>query len=430
MFVLNEFYNAAHSGNRIDDHEVIEFIKSFQYVVIWGASYLGAAIGAYLLSRNVTIEKYWDIRASDIISLNQISVDEPFSMKEKKNTLVIFCIGNNVIRDGLLKQLAVNGYMHILRGDYLYMGVICPFDKSTGIDPQHCQMTMCCRSVFCQRLSNIIQSKCPSQNNLHMFSITLIVNSRCSLGCKYCTSYMNAYPRGKRQDIPLSRINADVDKFFAVMDSVGTITVMGGEPFMHKDISKIVTNLLSKENFGLISIATSGTYLIKSEQLEGLNDKRVNISFSNYESSLNDIHKKILHKNITMVENSGISHTLGVVMPEWSIPSTLFDQGYDVETMIGKKKRCVQPPRCMQIKNGKLHPCDFGTALYSLGVADYSMDYVDIEHSQSKEDLRNKIKKFITQPYYHSCGHCIGMLGLTKKAGEQGFLDFMKPIDI
>lgn len=49
---------------------------------------------------------------------------------------------------------------------------------------------------------------------------------------------MNEYPLEERKDIPLDRIYDDIDKFFDAMDSIGTVTVMGGEPFMHPDISK------------------------------------------------------------------------------------------------------------------------------------------------------------------------------------------------
>ena len=82
----------------------------------------------------------------------------------------------------------------------------------------------------------------------------------------------------------------------------------------------------------------------------------------------------------------------------------------------------------MQIKNGKLHPCDFGTALYSLNIGNYEMDYVDIENSTSKNFLKEEIRKFIDQPYYRSCGHCDYGNGLTSKAAEQGYMDFKKPL--
>ncbi len=428
MDKIQEFYEQAFSGDKVDTTEVINYIKSFKKIVLWGGSYLGKAVGKHLLDNDVIIDHYWDMRCEDIKEVNGIKVVKPFTDEDKENTLIIFCIGNNVIRNQLLKELSDYGYKNVLRGDYFYMGAICPFDKNTGIESSQCQGSMCCRSIFCQRLSNIVKSRSANKEPLHMFSITLITNSRCSLGCKCCTSYMNEYPKEKRKDVPFEQISKDIDKFFAAMDSVGTVTIMGGEPFMHPDLSKIVNKLLEKNNFGIVSIATSGTYPIKDEQLIGLTDKRVNISFSNYEQSINENQKKMMYQNIEKVKNAGISYTVGVTLAEWAIPSTLYDLGISEEDMIAKKQACVQPPRCMQIKNGKLHPCDFGTAIYSLGIADYETDYIDFEKIDNIEELREKIRNYIDQPYYRVCGHC-NYQGLSSKAAEQGYYDFKKPIN-
>lgn len=430
MFNLQQYYDQAHSGERVDNTEVLAYIRSFKQVVVWGGSFLGNAVGKYLIKNDVNITMYWDMRATELKEVNGIQVQLPFTTEDKEHTLVIFCIGNNVIRSGLLHNLSVNAYHHVLRGDYLYMGAICPFDKTTGIESAVCQGTMCCRSVFCQRLSNIVKSRSDQPDPLHTFSITLVINQRCSLKCKCCTSYMNEYPLDKRINVPTERILDDIDKFFDAMDSVGTVTIMGGEPFMHPDLAVIVQKLLTKNNFGIVSIATSGTYPIKPEQIEGFQDKRVNVSFSNYEQSITENQTKMMYQNIEMIKNAGISYTVGVTLPEWSVPSTLYDLGDSEEVMIQKKQGCIQPPRCMQVKNGKLHPCDFGTAIYSLGIADYEMDYVDIEHSTSTEELRNQIRAYIDQPYYRTCGHCTGVLGLTSKAAEQGYMDFKKPLNI
>lgn len=428
MFNINEYYKKAHSGDRIDNTDVLNYIRSFKKVYIWGASYLGDAVGKYLIEKGIQIENYWDLRSETIKQVNGVPCIQPFTCEPKNDILVIFCIGNNVIRSLLLRELKEKGYTNVLRGDYLYMGAICPFDKTTGIESKQCQGSMCCRSIFCDRLSNIVKSRSTVQNPLHMFSITLIINQRCSLRCKCCTSYMNEYPLAERKDIPLERICDDIDRFFDAMDSLGTVTVMGGEPFMHPDLSKIIKKLLTKKNFGIVSIATSGTYPIKPEQLEGLEDKRVNVSFSNYEHAITENQKAMMYKNIEIVKAAGISYTVGVTIPEWSVPSTLYDLGDTQEQMIKKKADCIQPPRCMQVKNGKLHPCDFATALYSLNLGRYEMDYVDIEGSASVEDLKEKIREFIDQPYYRTCGHCTGMQSLTSKAAEQGYMDFKKPI--
>lgn len=429
MFDLEEYYKKAKSGDVVDNTEVIEYIKSFKQVVCWGGSYLGNAVGEYLHKNGIAITNFWDLRSETVKEVQGVECIQPFTTEDKDNTLVVFCIGNNVIRGLLLRELREKGYKNVLRGDYLFMGAICPFDKSTGIESAQCQGTMCCRSIFCDRLSNIVKSRKTVENPLHMFSITLIVNQRCSLHCKCCTSYMNEYPVEERKDVPLERIEKDIDLFFDAMDSVGTVTIMGGEPFMHPDIAKIVQKLLTKKNFGIVSIATSGTFPIKDEQLEGLDDPRVNVSFSNYEHAIAPGQVDLMYKNIEKMKEKGISYTVGVTIPEWSVPSTLYDLGDSEETMIAKKKRCIQPPRCMQVKNGKLHPCDFGTALYSLHLGEYEMDYVDLDEATSDEERKEMIRSFVEQPYYRTCGHCAGMQGLTSKAAEQGYMDFKKPIE-
>ena len=429
MFSLDEYYEQAHSGDKVDNTEMLGFIKSFKKVVLWGASYLGDAVGKYLLNHGVNITNYWDMRADDIKTLNGITCIQPFTDVPKDDLLVIFCVGNNVIRPVLLRELREKGYIHVVRGDFLFEGAVCPFDKDTGVNSRQCQGTMCCRSIFCGRLSNIVKRK-NGCGPLHAFNITLLINQRCSLKCKYCTAYMNEYPLKERVDFPLDRVCEDIDRFFGAMDSVGTVTVMGGEPFMHPDISQIIKKLLTKQNFGIISIATSGTYPIKTEQLEGLDDDRVNVSFSNYEESINEKQKQVMYKNIEIIKNAGISYTVGLPMPEWAVPSTLYNLHESEGDMIKKKQDCVFPIRCLMLKNGKLHPCDFAAALYCLHLADYETDYVDIEHTPDIDELKRRLQDFFDQPYYRACGHCRGQIGLTAKAAEQGYMDFKKPLNM
>ena len=433
MFDINDYYEKAHSGERVDNTEVLTYIKSFDHVIIWGGSYLGHAVGKYLIGEGVNIEHYWDIRYQELETVNGINVIEPFSEEKKDNTLVILCIANNVLISKLLYKLKSYLYKDVLRGDYLYEGAICRFSKETDIYANQCFGSMECRAVYCKRLGNIVKSKAARKDTIHFTSITLVVNQICSLKCKYCTSYMNEYKGKDRKNFSFDRIANDIDLFFDAVDTVGTITVMGGEPFMHPDIGKIIEKLCEKNNFGLISIATSGTYPIQPEQLEGLHDKRVNVSFSNYTCSINDKQKELFYKNIELVKQSGVNYTVGLVSPEWIVPPTLYDKQVDQALKIERRNSCIN---YHQLKNGKIHPCDFATAIYSLGVADYPTDYVDLTVERSREELRKCIVDYLNRDYYESCGHHVvvpedaikGKFGMTAMAAEQGYLDFKKPL--
>lgn len=421
MFKLEEYYEQAFSGEKVDNTEFLNYIKGFKHVILWGASFQGKAIGRKLLDEGVNIDYYWDIRHQEIKELNGLKVVEPRTVEDIENTLVIVCIGNRVIVKRMMNNLKADGYANVIPGDYLYMGLLCPFCKETGINAKVCSGTMECRQIYCHRLGNIIKYNNESENPIHLTSVTLIVNQKCSLRCKFCTSYMNEYPMGERKNFPVERICEDIDVFFDMVDTVGTITVMGGEPFMHPDISKIISHLCTKKNFGLISIATSGTYPIKPEQLEGLHDKRVNVSFSNYTLSINEKQKELFYKNIEVVKESGVCYTVGLFSPEWIKPSTLYKLDISEEQKIARKSNCEH---WHQIKNGKVHPCDFANSVYSLGIADYPTDYFDLTQEMSLEDRKNKFREYIDRPCYETCGHHAKGKQMTAMAAEQGYYDF------
>lgn len=437
MFDIEKYYELAHSGEKLteqENSELLEYIKSYKHVVLWGGSFLGRAVGKFLIEQGVNIENYWDIRHEELKDVNGIDVIAPYSTQDKENTLVIVCIANNVIISNLLNKLKLENYNNVIRGEFLYEGAICPFDKSTGINAKRCSRTMECRQVYCKRVGNIVKGNNidNTKPRIDLTSVTLVINSVCSLKCKFCTSYMNEYPVDKRKNIPFERISKDIDAFFDTVDSVGTITVMGGEPFLHPDLSKIIEKLCEKKNFGLISIATSGTAPINDEQIKGLYDKRVNVSFSNYSNSISEKQKEMYYKNIEKLDKAGVCYTAGLFSPEWIIPSTLYKKNCDESAKIKRRSTCIN---YYQIKNGKVFPCDFATAINNLGIADYKSDYIDLTEEISTEERKKIMIDYLNRPYYESCAHHIRGaednikgVGMTEKAAVQGYIDFKKPL--
>lgn len=421
-FDIEKYYENAKRGDKCGDTSVVNYLNSFPKVVLWGASFQGKAIGKKLLELGVSIDCYWDIRFEELRTVNGLPVVPPFSTADKEGTLVILCIGNRVIHRQLLRDMRMHDYFNIVHGDYLYMGLLCPFTIETGINARRCSGTMECRQVYCHRIAGIMKGRSGRKDPFFLPSVTLIVNQRCSLKCKYCTSYMNEYPAEERINFPLERICKDVDRFFGAVDGVGTITVMGGEPFLHPEISKIIEHLCQWKNFGLISIATSATCVIKKEQLVGLHDERVNVSFSNYTPSISEGQKKLFYQNIELMKEAGVQHTVGLFSPEWIIPFTLRNKHNSDERAQSYKSDC---DHWHQIKNGKVHPCDLAQSIYSLHIADYPTDYIDLDQHEG-EELREKLIEYHNRPFYESCrhhGYPEGRSNMVARAAEQGYVD-------
>lgn len=92
MFSIEEYYKEAHSGEKVDNTELLNYIKSFPHVVLWGGSYLGEAVGEYLLQQGVAIDNYWDMRADILKEVNGIPCILPFETKEKKERWLFFVL--------------------------------------------------------------------------------------------------------------------------------------------------------------------------------------------------------------------------------------------------------------------------------------------------------------------------------------------------
>ena len=108
---LERFYREAASSQSVDAGPVLEHIRSFQTVILWGAANFGAQVGAFLAKQGIRVETYWDVRASELQEVNGLPVVPPFTGEhDPEKTLVILCITNNVIKLNLWNQLRKRGY--------------------------------------------------------------------------------------------------------------------------------------------------------------------------------------------------------------------------------------------------------------------------------------------------------------------------------
>lgn len=433
MFDIERFYKAAHNCENVDVAGFIAFTRSFENVVLWGAGYIGKEIGKKLIELQVPISAYWDMRAGEIRTMNGIKVIEPFTGGyDKKRTLVVFCITNSFISARLRKQLGDDGY-NFLIGEYLYQGLICPISEYDGF--KACRDSLACDAFTCERNDMLFRQRFAKgqkgNGDLIFRNVTFVINQRCTLKCKYCYAYTNSYPPEKRINFPLARIKEDIDVFFDGVDGVKFIPLIGGETFLHPDVSEIVKKFLEKTNFGILNVTTNGVVRISPRQLEGLQSDRVQVVFSNYKECLSSKQIDVFERNIEFVKSSGARVIVLNSTPQWVVPSTLENKYYSRELMTKKKTACVNPVSCKYVKNGRFYPCTVSDSIHNIGIADYKEDYVEFADGISVIELRRQIQDVLAAPYYSSCGHCDGIcghLGLTAKAGEQGYYEAVKPV--
>ena len=426
MFDINLFYQQCEAGEKVDSKEIISYIKSFQTVIVWGAAGMGQAIGKFLEQIQVTDLVYWDQRCQEIGPIGERRIEKPFSQEYDRNsTLVLYSIPNHVIMKELLFKLKEKKYCNVIRGDIFYSGLLCPYCNGDIPSADRCWMKNECRSVICKRLQTITKNREKEQKPGERIDLTyncFIINSICNLNCMHCVQYINNYPIDKKCNIPIENICRDIDLWLELIDSVGTISVMGGETFMHPDIAKIANKFAEHDNFGFVSFPTNGLFPIKPEQLEGIEDRRIVIAFGAYQHVASQKQLEIYEKNIELVKSYGIAYTESRHLPSWIIPSGIYKQSDDINYMTKKKQTCLMPPRNLQIRDGKVHVCDRGVALYAMGVTDYKEDYFELTKEGPLEERRMLFREFVDRPFYYTCGHC-GMRYGEAPSALQGKMD-------
>lgn len=429
---LEAYYNTARMGANGKEEMIFQYIGAFKQIIIWGSSGLGVTIGKYIEKHNIHITDYWDIRADEIEKANGAIVNKPFTKQyDTETSLLIICVTNMHVRTHIRNQIKENGYRNVLLGQYLYQSQLCPASVENGINfGKMCFHNENCPNLCnCERLINIVHSmNVPrdSTNPLTIGNLVLTVNQKCNLSCKHCITYMPSYNKEQRVNFSLQQIIRDIDRFTAVVDSIAAVIVMGGEPFMHPEIDRIVQHLKQKENIGYIDIASNGVYPIQRTVLERMRGDNVIITLNNYLPALPEQFEPIFKENIRAINEAGIDYTVGNYMHAWRIPSTLYKVNYSEEDLMKKGEGCRRSNRGLVMKNGKIFPCEMAHTLYHLGIADYSDSYLDITAGSS---LREKIFAWQSRPYYEACKHCRGVIGEPQKAALQGRIDYTTPPD-
>jgi organic radical activating enzyme len=425
---LQSYLHAARNGDRLDPATFVNFCRKFNNVIVWGAGNLGTAVGKKLREIGVNQACYWDTQADRIGSRNGLQVIAPFSGGfDRETTLVLFCIGNVAVGPNIQRQLGAHGWRHVVHGNDLLQALLCPLGNDKPADARICNSFDICSVCSCERLHNIVRAEVSRnqgvapQYQLSFDRVHFITNNVCNLKCTHCFLYINSYPKARKQNVATKQILQDINVVLRAIHSLGVVNIFGGEPFLHKDIARIVQGVLAHNNFGAVIVNTNGIEPIDPEQMVPLQDPRVRLAFSNYLDVLDEKRVAAFHRNVESARAAGVNAKYQNSLPTWNISSTLEDKHDSDETKRQKKLNCGV--RYLYVFDGKLFPCSFTLSINDLGVADYPSDYVLLDPAKDSGVLREEIRQMLDRPYYGACGHCesFGSPALASSAAQQGY---------
>lgn len=250
------------------------------------------------------------------------------------------------------------------------------------------------------------------------------ITTRCTFNCRYCNIFMPYYK--ERIDYTFEEFKKNVDMLFHHIDYVFKYQLIGGEPFLNKDLSQMIRYLYEKydERIGMIRIITNGGIVPDDELVDAMKTCKCDVLLSNY------------------------THSIPYKEKYEKVKSTLLDNGIKYGELISQRWRDVGFPHnprniplnkvrehmltCATFWHGlvdeKLYYCNCTWSAANTGLYNIEKtDYLDLKTLDDSENGKIQILQFVlgdSQPgYYNSfcrvCGGCGKDNDCVVASGEQ-----------
>ena len=251
--------------------------------------------------------------------------------------------------------------------------------------------------------SMCLKDEYSSSGVLNIKSLDVQITERCSLKCKNCCNLMQYYEKPVNSD--LNQLFTSVERLMSCVNKIYEFRVLGGDPFMSKDLHTVIDNLKTYNQVEKVIVYTNAKIIPKGLNLDCLKDKKVIVDITNY-GEISNKHDEIIK---VLDENKITYSTTRTTV--WTDSGRILP--YQNETEEDKKKKFINccNSDILSILHGKLYRCPFSANATNLNAVPVDKtDIVDLcDKTISIEDLKKKIKDLTyNKDYLTACSYCNG----------------------
>lgn len=221
-----------------------------------------------------------------------------------------------------------------------------------------------------------------------MPQIDLVLTTKCSLKCKNCANLMQYYKNP--YDVDKNVIKRSVKELLKGIDYLRSVLVLGGEPFVYKDLNNILEFLCRESKIGKVFVVTNGTICPTDESLiHTLQHPKICIRISDYGEL--SVHKRQL---ISLCQKRNIQYRL-IKQGRWFLPGNVQKRNRTPRELQVHFRRCST--LCRSLLNGRLYYCARGAHLTDLKFAPDKGEYVDLLTKKTGDKRRQEIHEYCSR---------------------------------
>ncbi len=251
-----------------------------------------------------------------------------------------------------------------------------------------------------------------SVDNLVVKHIDLVITEQCSMKCRDCSNLMQFYSRPKNSDTNL--LFKSMDRLMECVDHLYEFRIIGGDPFMNKEIYKIINKAVKYKNVDSVVIYTNGRIVPKGENLNCLKNKKIRLQITNYSDSQAVLtHPSLVaeHDKTVKVLSSNNIKFVSEKVRKWDDIGTLkFIK--ETSTQLRNKFMDCCGNDLFSLLNGALYKCPVSAHGTNLKAFSFDPNYDGVDLIDEKISLKN-LKKKLTDFYHNNkyvtaCSYCKG----------------------
>ena len=252
---------------------------------------------------------------------------------------------------------------------------------------------------ICQRYCYYAGDQNGYDEKLYLPYCVLCVTTKCSLKCKECAAFITKYIH--HIDYEWTTLTSDFEQILSAIDGIMELEIMGGEPFLHDEINRILLWCIIHPKIHAVKIVTNGTIVPKQDTWEILQSKKIKLVIDDYGE---------LSKNLHVIEQKAKEY--GVLYEK-----QLLQTWYQLSPISPKKMSVEQLKRvysgcnfksCIGMTNGRFYHCNVAGHMMNTGqTPQMENDYLQIQGRDWKtKELRDMLKRFLKCDYLESCDYC------------------------
>lgn len=230
--------------------------------------------------------------------------------------------------------------------------------------------------------------------------LSVFVTTMCTLNCKQCCAFVNKYKSENHyKPMRFDDFKNDLDKVLDAVDTVFVFQLVGGEPFLCKDLPKMIRYAKTKKQIKHMFVTTNCTILPSEEMINALKETGTSVEISYYKNAkgvkqyYNEI-KELLEKN--KIRYSGWLEENGAS----------FISVQDIYEDKNNKKLYLDcfSSKCNTLCDGKFFLCPASVYIYRNVTRQIDSDEVlDIRNSAN---LKDEFFKFYSKKCHNVCSYC------------------------